>query len=130
MGPHYLNRLFSPRAIAVLGASERLDSVGGRVLDNLRRNGFPGPIYAINPKYTQIGGLPCYRSIHDIDGEVDLAVIATPAASVAEIIHDCGERGIRAAIIISAGFSEGGEAGARLEKQLFLRRAGGLHISG
>ena len=116
MGTHFLDRLFTPQAIAVFGASERPDAVGGRVFDNLRNAGFSGPVYAINPKYKRLYHQPCYPSITAIGKPVDLAVIATPAPTVAEIIHACGEHGVRAAIIISAGFSEGDGHGASLEK--------------
>lgn len=116
MPTHFLDRLFSPRAIAVFGASERTDSVGARVFDNLRKGGFRKPIYAINPKYKRLHRKPCYPTIAAIGKPVDLAVIATPATGVAEIIHACGEHGVRAAIIISAGFSEGSGQGLKLEK--------------
>ncbi|NOQ79491.1 MAG: GNAT family N-acetyltransferase [Gammaproteobacteria bacterium] len=116
MGTHFLDRLFTPQAIVVFGASERPDAVGGRVFDNLCKGGFSGPIYAINPKYKRLNHQPCYPSITAIGKPVDLAVIATPASTVPEIIHACGEHGIRAAIIISAGFSEGDGHGAALEK--------------
>ena len=116
MGTHFLDRLFAPRSIAVFGASERADAVGGRVFDNLFNSGFSGPIYAINPKYKRLHGRPCYATITDVDNPVDLAVIATPAKTVAEIIHACGEHGVKSAIIISTGFGEGDDHGASLLK--------------
>lgn len=118
MGTHFLDRLFAPQAIAVFGASESPDAVGGRVFDNLRNGDFSGPIFAINPKYQRLYQQPCYASIADIGESVDLAVIATPASTVPEIIHACGEHGVRAAIIISAGFSEGDGRGVALEKSV------------
>lgn len=118
MGTHFLDRLFAPQAIAVFGASESPDAVGGRVLDNLHNSGFTGPIYAVNPKYERLYHQPCYPSITAIGEPVDLAVIATPASTVPEIIHACGEHGVRAAIIISAGFSEGDNHGTALEKSV------------
>ena len=116
MGPHFLNRLFSPKSIAVFGASDGLDSVGGRVFANLRQAGFAGHLYAVNPRHEQVQGQTCYASIDAIGKAVDLVVIATPAATVPEIIHTCGEHGARAAIIISAGFSDSDGRGAQLEK--------------
>ena len=116
MGIHYLDRFFSPKAIAVFGASELPDAVGGRVFNNLHNAGFTGPIYAINPKYKELNKQPCYSSIVDITEPVDLAVIATPAKTVPAIIHECGEHGVRAVIIISAGFNEG--HGAALKKSV------------
>lgn len=105
MGPHYLDRLFSPHAIAVFGASDRINSVGGRVLGNLLAAGFDGPVIPINPKHDMVSGQPCFHSISKTNVPVDLTVIATPAARVPQIIHDCGEHGVRAAIIYSAGFA-------------------------
>lgn len=104
MGTHFLGRLFNPKAIAVFGASKRPESVGNRVFDNLRQAGFSGTLYAINPKYKRLYHQPCYPSITAIDKPVDLAVIATPAKTVAEIIHACGEHGVRAVIIISVSY--------------------------
>ena len=106
MGIHFLDHLFSPRSIAVFGASEQPDTVGGRVFDNVHSGGFTGEIYAINPKYKTLFDHPCYETITAIAKPVDLAVIATPAKTVPEIIRACGEHGVRAAIIMSAGFNE------------------------
>jgi len=131
MGTHYLDSLFAPRAIALFGASERPDAVGSRVYDNLRQGGFGGPIYAINPKYRQLHDQPCYPSIAAIDQPVDLAIIATPAAGVAGIIHACGEHGVCAAIIISAGFGEGNAHGKALQKAvLAAARQYSMHVLG
>ena len=131
MGTHYLDRLFSPRAIAVFGASERADAVGGRVFDNLRRGGYSGPIHAINPKYSQVFDQPCHAAISDVGGPVDLAVIATPAAGIPEIIHACGEHGVQAVIIISAGFGELGDRGARLQTAVLeAARQYRMHVLG
>lgn len=118
MGPHFLDQLFSPRAVAVFGASPHAASVGGRVFANLLAAGFPGLLYAINPKYKRLGDAPCYRNIEAVAEPIDLAVIATPAASVPGIVRACGEHGVRAAIVISAGFSEGDGRGAELERLL------------
>ena len=116
MGPHYLDRLFTPQAIAVFGASKRKNAVGTRVYKNLLESGFTGPIYPINPKYDSLDDHPCYPDITSIAHPVDLAVIATPAPTVPEIIHACGEHGVRAAIVISAGFSEGDGKGLVYER--------------
>jgi acetyltransferase len=118
MGSHFLDPLFTPKSIAVFGASERSEAVAGRVYDNLRKSGYTGPIYPINPKHKKLFKEPCYPSITDIARPVDLAVIATPAATVPEIVHACGEHGVRAAIIISAGFNEGDNRGSALKKSI------------
>src|SRR5210317_1205591 len=104
MGTHYLDQLFSPSAIAVFGASERPDAVGNRVFYNLCQEGFSGPVYAINPKHDKVIGQPCYRSLKAIGKPVQLAVITTPARTIPGIVRDCGKHGVRAAIVISAGF--------------------------
>lgn len=118
MGQHYLDRLFAPHAVAVFGASEKPDTVGTLVFRNLLAGGFKGELYAINPKHERVQGKPCYPDIEHIGKAVDLAVIATPAQTVPEIIRRCGEAGVRVAVILSAGFGESGDAGALLEKEI------------
>lgn len=118
MGAHYLDHLFSPRTIAVFGASERSDSVGGRVFENLLEGNFEGTLYAINPKHSEVQGRPCYPSLQAIGEPVELAVIATPASTVPDILHECGENGVRTAIVHSAGFGEVQGEGARLQKAM------------
>ncbi len=126
MDANPLAKMMNPRSIAVFGASEGGKSVGARVFANLRADGFEGDIYPINPKHKEVGGLPCYPGILEIDDEVDLAVIATPARTVPGIIRDLGEAGTKNAIILSAGFGEGGGDGADFEKELVAaaQRAG------
>lgn len=116
MGQHYLKPLFSPQSVAVFGASDRADSVGKIVFQNMLQSGFQGSLYAINGKHAQVQGRKAYASIHDIEGDVDLAIIATPAATVPEIIEQCGKHGVKAAVIITAGFGEAGAAGVTLEQ--------------
>lgn len=116
MGQHYLSPLFAPRSVAVIGASNRPESVGGVVFKNMQESGYHGKLYAINPGYPEIQGQRAYTSIEQIGEAVDLAVIATKAATVPEIIEACGQHGVRAAVILSAGFSEAGQAGMALER--------------
>ena len=118
MNQHYLNFLFAPKSIAVFGASDRAGAVGSVVFENLRTSGFEGALYPINPKHDQVQGVPAYASLEQIEGKVDLAVVATPAATVPDIIEACGKRGVRAAVILTAGFGETGAAGVALEKQV------------
>lgn len=118
MGQHYLNYLYSPEAIAVFGASTATDAVGGRIYRNIKDSAFEGPIYPINPKYQMLDDQQCYASISEIDKPVNLAIIATPAQTVPDIIRQCGEHGVRAAIIISAGFNEGLEKNASLKQSV------------
>ncbi|TAJ92527.1 MAG: GNAT family N-acetyltransferase [Gammaproteobacteria bacterium] len=114
MARHYLDRLFAPNAIAVFGAGESPASVGGRIYMNLRDGGFPGALYPINPKRQRIFDRECHASLADIQAEIDLAVIVTPARTVPEIIQSCGEHGIRMAVVISAGFGAGDDQGSEL----------------
>jgi acetyltransferase len=118
MGPHYLDRLFNPRAVAVLGASDRPNSVGMRVFHNLITGGFKGEILAVNPKHPEVQGRPSHATIRDAGKPVDLAVIATPARTVPDIIYQCGEHGVRAAVVLSAGFAEAGADGAKLQQAM------------
>lgn len=127
MSTHYLDRLFAPTAIAVFGANKRANSVAGRIYDNLRNGGFEGAIYAVNPKHRKIYQQPCYRSLKAIGKPVDLAVIATPAPTIPAIIDACGKHGVRAAIVISAGFNDSDEQGSELRK-LMLETAGRYRI--
>lgn len=116
MGQHYLNVLFAPQSVAVFGASDRANAVGTVVFDNLRSGGFKGPIYPINPKRKEIQGVRAYASLDEVGATVDLAVIATPASTVPAIIEECGQRGVRAAVVLTAGFGEAGPEGVALEK--------------
>ena len=118
MKPHRLEKLFSPLSIAVLGASEDLNSVGGRVFHNLIAAGFAGTVVPVNPRHDQVAGRKCFATVADLDDPPDLAIIATPADAVVEIVRQCGERGIGAALILSAGFGESGDRGVSLEAEL------------
>ncbi len=82
MKKHYLNKIFEPQSVAVVGASERESSVGAQVLRNIRTSGFTGEIYPVNPKHEAIQGLKAYGSISDIDHPIELVVIAVPAAAI------------------------------------------------
>lgn len=120
---HYLDRLFTPESIAVFGASEKLNSVGSIVFDNLLTDGYEGQVYPINPKYDELRGQKCYKSVDEIREDVDLAVVATPAKTVPGIIRDCGLHGVRAAIVLTAGFGEGEGAGRNLERMMLAEAA-------
>jgi acetyltransferase len=115
MSQHYLHPLFNARSVAVFGASEREDSVAGILFRNLRKSGYKGEVYPVNPKHEMIFGEPCYASASELPATPELALIATPAPTVARIMEECGKRGIHHAIVLSAGFREVGEQGAALE---------------
>ena len=114
-----LDRMFKPSSVALIGASDRPDSVGQVVLRNLRSGGFAGPIGLVNPKHHMIDGLPCYKDVDRLPDVPDLAVIATPAPTVPGIIARLAQRGTKAAVVISAGFtSEVGASSKRCCQQL------------
>jgi acetyltransferase len=113
-----VDQLFTPTAVAVFGASDREDSVGGTVYRNLLASGFKGACYGVNPKHDQVQGRPCYESLEALDKRVDLALIATPPEQALAVLEQCGSYGVKAAVIYSAGFAEQGEAGAVLQERL------------
>lgn len=113
-----LETLFQPRTVAVIGASERPDSVGRTVLWNLISHPFGGTVYPVNPKRHSVLGIQAHPTIAALPEPVDLAVIATPAATVPDLVADCAAAGVGAAIVLSAGFQEVGAAGAALEARL------------
>ncbi|OOG28763.1 GNAT family N-acetyltransferase [Thioalkalivibrio denitrificans] len=131
MGPHYLHRILSAQGIAVIGASERPEAVGGRVLQNLSEMGYPGTLYPVNPRHKKVMGRACVASVADIERAPDLAVVATPAETVPEIVRQCGEAGVAGVIVMSAGFAETGDRGARLQTEMIeVARETGVRIIG
>ena len=118
MGPHYLNRFFTPKSVAIVGASERENSVGYRLLLNMQEAGFKGSLYPVNNKRDQLLGLKAYPDLNAVPEDLDLVVIATPAPSVPSIVRQCGENGVSSVIIITAGFGELGSEGKRLQQEV------------
>ncbi|MBA2591933.1 MAG: acetate--CoA ligase family protein [Herpetosiphonaceae bacterium] len=116
-----LDAIFASKTIAVIGATERAQSVGRSVLSNLRNSHFPGPIFPVHPAHATVLGLDAYPTITDVPQPVDLAVIVTPAATVPDIIGQCADAGVQAAIVISAGFKERGAAGIALEQDVLAQ---------
>lgn len=128
---HPLDAIFSPRNVAVIGASEAEGSVGRTLLWNLISNPFGGTIYPVNPKRDNVLGIHAYDTVGDVPAQVDLAVIATPARTVPGIIEECVAAGVRGAIIISAGFKEIGDDGYRLEREILEKaQRGRMRIIG
>ncbi len=121
-----LETMFRPKSIAILGASRDENKIGGRPLKYLKHYAFDGPIYPVNPNYPKIQGLKAYKSILEVGGDVDLALIVLPAAAVVQAIRDCAEKGVNAVVIFSAGFAETGEEGhaAELEMRRIAEQAG------
>ena len=132
MSAHNLNALFQPRSIAVIGASNRPDSVGYTIVKNLLEGGFAGPVYPVNPKYDTIQGLAAVSDVAKLPATPDLALLAVPAAIVPAVVDALATRGTGAAVVISAGFRESGSAGIGLEEQLATvrRKHDGLRILG
>ena len=113
-----LGFLFDPKEVAVIGASASPQKIGYAIVSNLVKSGYKGKIYPINPRVKEILGLPCHPSIGEVEGPVDLAVIAVPAKYSIGVLQECGEAGVKGAIIITAGFKETGIEGLKLEQEL------------
>jgi acetyltransferase len=123
--------MFLPGSVAIIGASSRPGTVGRAVLENLLHSGFHGKVYAVNAKHPEALGIKTYASIRDIPEPVDLAVVATPAATVPQLIGECVDADARAAVVISAGFRESGAEGAALERQIQEQlRRGSMRLIG
>ncbi len=118
---HPLYPIFSPKMVAVIGATERPGSVGRNILWNLISSSFGGTVFPVNPSRSNVLGIKSYPKIADISEKIDLAVIVTPAESVPKIVTECADVGVKGAIIISAGFKETGESGIRLEQEILDR---------
>lgn len=128
---HYLTPLLEPGAIAVIGATKRTGTIGSRVIENLLAAKYRGLLFAVNPRRTTVRGVPSFPSIDAVPARVELAVVVTPAATVPRIIDDAGRAGVRAAVIISAGFGEAGPAGKALEESVLANaRRHGMRLIG
>jgi acetyl coenzyme A synthetase (ADP forming)-like protein len=126
-----LQRVLYPDSVAVVGASRNPDAVGGAVVRNLLANGFPGPVYPVNPSATSIQGRTAYPSVDVIAQRIDLAIIALPAARVLEAAEQCGRKGVRALVVLTAGFSEIGEQGSHRQTELLrVCRSYGMRLIG
>ncbi|OYT60431.1 MAG: acyl-CoA synthetase [Desulfurococcales archaeon ex4484_217_1] len=123
--------LFAPRSVAIIGASRNPAKVGHTILRNAVKSGYKGRIYPINPKAKEILGIRCYKTILDVPDEVDLAVIAVPAPTVLDVAEECGEKGVKYLVVISAGFKEiGGEGVDRERKLIGIGKKYGMRILG
>ncbi len=127
-----IERLLAPRSVAVIGASDRPDSVGETLLRNLLDSGFQGEIYPVNPAAGgQVRGLPAYERVTDIPGDVDLALVAVPAPAVLTVSDDCAAKGVLGLVVVSSGFAETGVEGRELQRTLVARaRANGMRVIG
>ena len=128
---HELRPIFDPASVAVVGASEREGSLGRVVMQNIIEGGFSGPLFAVNPRYDQVMGVPCFAAVSQLPQPVDLIVVVTPASAVPGVIEDAGAYGVPGGVVLSAGFSEMGEVGRGLEAAMLTNaRRHGLRLIG
>ncbi|HVT96105.1 MAG TPA: bifunctional acetate--CoA ligase family protein/GNAT family N-acetyltransferase [Acidobacteriaceae bacterium] len=125
-----LASIFTPKSVALIGATERVGSVGRSVMMNLTSSSFGGPVWPVNPKSPTILGIPAYKSIKELPGVPDLVVVTTPAATVPGIIQEAVDLGVPSAVVISAGFKEVGESGKALERQIAQIIRGRMRLIG
>jgi len=126
-----LKAFFEPRSVAVIGASQNPESLGNMAFTQLIHNNFKGVAYPVNPKADFVSAVKAYPSVLDIPGDVDLAVIIVPAKAVLSAVEQCGRKGVRGMVIITAGFSENGEEGKKLEAQIVdVARSYGMRMVG
>lgn len=127
-----LKPFFEPKSVAVVGANPNAGELAFNLVENLAQSGYRGRVYPVNPNYSEILGRKCYPSLKEIRGEVDLAVILTSRTVVPDIVKQCGEKGIRAAIVVGQGFAEAeDEEGKRLQQRVVeAARKGGVRVLG
>lgn len=118
---HALDSIMRPRAVAVIGASRRKQTIGYEILSNLLGFEFSGPVYPVNPTTRVVHSIRAYRRVGDIPGPVDLAVVVVPKRHVLGVVDACGRKGVRGLVMITAGFREADEEGAALERRLHRR---------
>src|SRR5690606_15241285 len=130
-----VQRLLAPGSVAVIGAGRTPGGVGRNILGNIRDAGFPGRLYAVNralpEEQKELDGIPAHRSVREIDGPVDLAVVAVPAEHVPDVVTECGEHGVQGLVVISAGYAESGPEGRERQRALVRQaRSYGMRIIG
>ncbi|MGZ4277046.1 MAG: bifunctional acetate--CoA ligase family protein/GNAT family N-acetyltransferase [Solirubrobacteraceae bacterium] len=126
-----VERVLRPRSVAIVGASARPGSVGGAILRNVLSAGFTGDVHVVNGRGGEVEGRVAHKSVTDVPGELDLAVIAVPAAAVLGVARDCAAKGVRALVVVSAGFGEAGERGRKRQRDLLgICRAAGMRLVG
>jgi acetyltransferase len=113
-----LDSFFAPKSVAVIGATEKARSVGRTVLLNLSQGPFADKVYAVNPRHNEVCGVRAFPNIGEVPAEIDLAIVVTPAATVPGVIGECVDAGVKAAVVISAGFRERGAEGSALEDKI------------
>ena len=119
MGTLNLDKIFNPQTVAIIGASDAEGSVGYAIVKNFTQKGFAGKVYFVNIRKPEIFGIKTYKCIGEIPDSIDLAMIATPAKFVPDVMDECGQAHVRGVIIVSAGFKETGPEGKILEQRIF-----------
>src|SRR4029079_10882992 len=123
--------LLRPRSVAVIGAGRERGSIGGEVFHNLIATSFNGPVYPVNPSAAVVQSIRAYRTIAETPGDVDLAVVVVPARQVIGVARECAQKGVRAIVVITAGFAETGPDGVRLQSELIaICRDSGMRLVG
>ncbi|PUA79670.1 bifunctional GNAT family N-acetyltransferase/acetate--CoA ligase family protein [Nocardioides currus] len=126
-----IERFFRPRSVAVIGASRRQDTIGQALVRHLVTGDFTGRVYAVNPSADAVSGMPSYKTVGEIPGEVDVAIVAVPAEAVQDVVLDCAAKGVHGLVVISSGFAETGEEGRVRQRRLVgLSRSYGLRLIG
>jgi acetyl coenzyme A synthetase (ADP forming)-like protein len=126
-----VKHLLAPSSVAVIGASRQRGTIGAELFHNLIANGFNGPLYPVNPAATTIEDRPAFASVLDVPGELEMAVITVPAAAVLGAARQCATKGVRALVVISAGFGESGPEGVELQRRLLeICRQAGMRLVG
>jgi acetate---CoA ligase (ADP-forming) len=126
-----MRAFLGPRSVAVIGASRRRGTVAGELFHNLLAAGFNGPVYPVNPKAAVVQSVLAYRSVLEVPGPVDLAVLVLPAPGVVQAARECAAKGVRGIVVISAGFAEVGSEGAQRQRELLaVCRAAGMRLIG
>ena len=126
-----IERFFSPRSVAIIGASRRQETIGRALVRHLVLGNFAGRIYAVNPNADSVAGMPAWKTVGEIPGDVDVAIVAVPAESVQDVVLDCAAKGVHGLVVISSGFAETGEEGRMRQRRLVgLSRSYGLRLIG
>jgi len=126
-----IDRFFNAKSVAIYGASASQNSVGQAIVQNFIKPQYTGKVYGVNPKYTQVLGIPCFPSLQEIEDSVDLVVVAVPARLTPRVFEDIARKGSKAVIVISGGFSETGPKGAEIEDEIVaIAKRGNMRIIG
>ncbi|PKH41407.1 Acyl-CoA synthetase (NDP forming) [Nocardioides alpinus] len=126
-----IERFFSPKSVAIIGASRRQETIGRALVRHLVLGNFAGRIHVVNPNADSVAGMPAWKTVGEIPGEVDVAIVAVPAESVQDVVLDCAAKGVHGLVVISSGFAETGEEGRMRQRRLVgLSRSYGLRLIG